>query len=70
MKQIRIKKWFLQKNDVYAYCSNEKKYLHDEYSWFNVTKETEKAYHISEMHMNIWRGGWVPKSCVLEERNT
>ena len=66
MKQIRIKKWFIEKNSKYA--ENEKWGGKNEYSWWNVTKETEKAYHVNEMHTYCWKGGWVPKSCVLEVR--
>jgi hypothetical protein len=67
MKQVRIKRWFLEKNNSYAGCTNDIRCgKHTEKSWFTVTKETEKAYHIDETTMYLWRGGWVPKSCVLE----
>lgn len=64
MKQIRIKQWFLNKNSVnhYGTCKTTSA------KWWNVTKETEKAYHLDELQSYMWQGGWVPKSCVLEER--
>ena len=64
MVQIRIKQWFLNKNalDRHGACGVTSAY------WWQVTEETEKAYHVSEMELYCWRGGWVPKSCVLEVR--
>lgn len=66
MKQVRIKRWFFEKNSKYA--ESERWGGKNECAWWNVTKETEKAYHVDEMQTYCWRGGWLPKSCVLEIR--
>ena len=64
MKQVRIKNWFLAKNAVNHYGTQQRFSNH----WWNVTHETDKAYHISGLEMYCWQGGWVPKSAVLEVR--
>lgn len=67
-KQIRIKRWFLIKNNMYASCPSQiKEGRYTEYSWLLATKETEKAYHLNEMQRYI-NNPWVPKSAVLEVR--
>jgi hypothetical protein len=64
VKQIRIKQWFLDKNALNHYGNCGRK----QFDWWEVTKETEKAYHVNEMEICCWRGGWLPKSAVVEER--
>ena len=65
--KVRIKKWWLQKNNMYANCPNQlREGKKNENSWLLVTRETEKAYHLNETQMYIPQGGWLPKSCVLE----
>ena len=67
-KQIRIKRWLLNKNNMYATCNNDIRCgKYTENSWLLVTKETEKAYHLSEMQRYI-TNPWIPKSAVLEVR--
>lgn len=70
IKEIRIKKWFLIQKGIYAGSNNDIKCgKHNEYSWFKVNKETDKAYHLNMMQGSIWEGGWLPKGCVLESRD-
>lgn len=67
-KQIRIKRWLLIKNNMYASCPSQiREGRYTENSWLLVTKETEKAYHLNEMQMYI-TNPWIPKSAVLEIR--
>lgn len=66
MKQIRIKRWFIEKNSKYS--ENENWGGKNEYTWWNVTRETEKAYHLDELQTYMWQGGWCPKSVVIETR--
>ena len=69
MKQVRIKKWFLQKNNMFASCPSQRREgRYTESSWLNVTKETEKAYHLDQTQMYMPEGGWIPKSVCLEVR--
>lgn len=68
-KEIRIKPWWLIKNNMYASCPaqiREGRYTGN--SWLLVTKETEKAYHLNEMQMYIYNP-WIPKSAVIEVRD-
>lgn len=54
MTQVRIKRWFLEKNNSYAASPSDLRCgKHNEYSWLNVTRETEKAYHLDEMQMYL-----------------
>ncbi len=67
MLKVRIKKWYLQNNNMFAYSSNDKgKYT--ELSWLVVTKETDKAYHLDQTQFYIPKGGWIPKSVCLESK--
>ena len=67
-KQIRIKKWLLIKNNMYASCPSQiREGRYTESSWLLVTTETEKAYHLNCMQRYI-SNPWVPKSAVLEVR--
>ena len=67
MLQVRIKQWFLIRNNMYDSRGN-KDGKYNEYSWLTVTRETEKAYHLDQMQYNIPQGGWIPKSVTLEVR--
>ena len=64
VKQIRIKQWFLDKNAVNSYGTCKR----TQFDWWEVTRETEKAYHVNEMEFYCWKGGWVPKTATIEER--
>lgn len=66
--QIRVKKWWLIKNDMFASCNSQyKEGRRDESSWIQVVGETEKAYLLDGMQMHIVNQ-WCPKSVVLEIR--
>lgn len=67
-KQIRIKKWLLIKNNMYASSPSQvREGRYTENSWLLVTTETEKSYHLNEMQRYIFNP-WIPKSAVLEVR--
>lgn len=67
--EVRIKRWFLQKNNMYASSPSQiREGRYTEKSWFSVTKQTDKAYHLDQTQMYIPESGWVPKSVVLEVR--
>ena len=64
--QVRIKRWFLEKNTKYAEKENWGGV--NEFTWWTITRETEKAYHVDETHLYTWKGGWLPKSAVWQTR--
>lgn len=66
--QVRVKKWWLIKNDMYAACNNQiSEGRRTENSWLHVIGETDKAYLFDGMQMHI-TNQWCPKSAILEVR--
>ncbi len=64
---VRIKRWWLQKNNMYASCPCQiREGRYTEYSWLHITFETERAYHFNGMQRYIPQIPFVPKSAVLE----
>ena len=63
--QIRVKQWFLIKNDMFKGSPNSSGYTSS--SWLRVIGETDKAYKLDGLQMSL-HTQWIPKSCVLEVR--
>lgn len=61
---IRVKAWFLQKNNLWSSCNNDlrNRYKFNEYSKLLISKETDKAVFCNEIGVNLW----IPKSCIIE----